>query len=217
MDGGDVRRGFHHAVQLRVLTDGVDAVIHGLQGGDEAAGHGGVDDRLGLGALHRPDHLCVGHVELVFHLSAEDVPVGLHLLLHIVGHGDDEHAVAGDGVVQLARMELGQLHALIALPRLIEEAAQQLDGVGTLLVDVVARVSARESLQLGTQEELTGAGSLTLKGELRSGVAATGARDENLALVLRIQIDEVVARHESALHALGTAQSRLLVASEDAL
>ena len=114
-------------------------------------------------------------------------------------------------------MELGQLHAFVAFHGLEDEAGYHLDGVGTLLVDVVARVAAYESLQLATQEELAGAGSLALDGELSLRVAATGTRHEDLALVLRVQVDEVVARHEVGLHALGTRQSRLLVACEHAL
>ena len=86
-------------------------------------------------------------MELVLHLRGKHVPVGTHVLLEVVGHGHHEVAVAGDGIVEFAAMELCQRDALVAFHRLEDEACEQFDGVGALLVDVVARVPAYESLQ----------------------------------------------------------------------
>ena len=182
--GSDVRRRLDHAVQLGVLADGVDAIVDGLQSPHEATGHVGRQDALSVGALHGPHHLLLSDVELVGHVGGEDVPVGLHILLQVRRYADDEHAVAGYGVVQLARVELCQAHTLIAAHGLEEEAPEELDGVGTLLVDVVARVSADESLQLCLDKEVTLGCLFALEGEASLCVASTGTADENLAFVL---------------------------------
>ena len=70
-------------------------------------------------------------------------------------------------------MELCQAHAVVSLHGLIEETTQHFDGIGTLLVDVIARMAANKSLQLGSQEKQVGS-SFTLEGEFCRGVAATG-------------------------------------------
>ena len=119
--------------------------------------------------------------------------------------------------MQLAAVELGELDALVALHLLEEEAAEQLDGVGTLLIDVVARVSADEAFQRAFDEERTFGCCLTLEGELGRRITSASTTDEDLALVLRVEVDQVVARHEAGLHAFGTGQPGLLVAGEDAL
>ena len=50
--------------------------------------------------------------------------------------------------MQLARIELCQTDALILLHLSKEESSEQLDSIGALLVDIVARVSAYQALQL---------------------------------------------------------------------
>ena len=107
MDAGDVARGLHHSAKGLVLTDGIDAIVNCLYGPDKILGHLWLDDLLGLGTLHREDHRLVGHVELVFHLGSEHIPVGSYVLFQVVGYRDDEVAVAGDGIVEIAAMELG--------------------------------------------------------------------------------------------------------------
>ena len=172
---------------------------------------------MGIGALHRPHHLGVGDVELVLDIGGEDVPVGLDVLLEVVGNGNDKHAVARDGVMKLAAVELSEADALILGHLGKEEAAQQLDGVGTLLVDVVARVATHKALQLGTHEEVACRHLRAPEGKLGGGVASSGTGNEDFALVLGVEVDEEVAGHEACLHALGTCQPGLFVTGEDAL
>ena len=67
------------------------------------------------------------------------------------------------------------------------------------------------------QEEETFRRVVALETEGSDCAAAAGAGDEDLALVLRVEVDEVVACHESGLHADGTRELRLLIACEDTL
>ena len=55
--------------------------------------------------------------------------------------------------MHLTAIELSQTDTFILLHLCKKETAQQLDGIGTLLVDVVTRVATHKSLQLGTQEK----------------------------------------------------------------
>ena len=102
LNAGDIAAGLNHSVQGRVLTNGVDAVVDSLQGKDEVAGYGILDDGLSIGRLHGPYHLRIGHMELVLYIGGKDIPVGLDILLQSIGNGDNKHAVARNGVVHLA-------------------------------------------------------------------------------------------------------------------
>ena len=119
--------------------------------------------------------------------------------------------------MHLSAIELCQTNALILLHLLEQETAQQLDGVGTHLVDVVTRVATHQALQLSTQEEAASGSLFLLETERGGSITSTGTRHEDFSLVLGIQVDEVVARHEAGLHTLGTRQSRLFIACKDAL
>ena len=117
--------------------------------------------------------------------------------------------------MQLSGIELSQTQPITFL-RLIEEAGKNLQRVGAFLVDVVARVSANEAFQRTTHEEDALRSLFALVAECGGGVAAAGTADEHLAFVLRVEVDEHIASHETGLHALGTRQSGLFVAREKA-
>ena len=67
-------------------------------------------------------------------------------------------------------------------------------------------MSTNQSLQLATQEERTLRSILALEGEAGLRIAASSTGHEDLTLILRIKVDEVVARHETRLHTLGTSR-----------
>ena len=113
-------------------------------------------------------------------------------------------------------VELCQAHRALLLLH-VEEPGDNLDGIGTFLVDVVARVSAIQSFHGYTEEEKTRRGFLTLKAESGGGVLAACARYENLSFLLRVDVDEHIARHKTGLHAESTGQTCLLVAGEHTL
>ena len=77
-------------------------------------------------------------------------------------------------------------------------------------------MSAHQALQLSLHEEQSCGSRLALEGKRGRCGATAGARDEDFALVLRVEVDEVVTRHESGLHAHRSRQSGLLVAGKDA-
>ena len=127
------------------------------------------------------------------------VPVGLDLFLLIRGNSEDDLAVAGDGVVHLTGVPLCQEQRHLRLLE-VKESCDNLNGVGALLLDVIAGVSTVETFEAALQEEVAFGGILTLELERGDGATATGAGDKDLPLVLGVEIDEVVAGHKSSLH-----------------
>ena len=96
-------------------------------------------------------------MELILYLRSEDVPVGTYLLLCLVLDSEYNLTVARDGIVHLATVEANQAEFTIQFLVLQEEeTGKNLDGIGALLVDVIARVTAVESLQGSFHEEIAG-------------------------------------------------------------
>ena len=75
--------------------------------------------------------------------------------------------------MHLTTIELSQTDTLIAIDGLEQETTQQLDSVGTLLIDIVARVTTYQALQLGTHKEIACRNLCTLEGKLGSSITAT--------------------------------------------
>ena len=215
-DAGHVVRRFHEPRDFLVLTHGENAVVQGLHHLHDARAHVLRKNRLGIGTFHRKLHRFLRHVVFLLDLRRKNVPVGLHLVFLVRGNSKHGHTVARNGVVELTRVELGEAQS-VALLRLIEEAGERFHGVGALLLDVAARMAAHKALQRSFHEEPALRSLFALVGERGGRRPATCAADENLAFVLRVEVDEHVARHESGLHALGTRQSGLFVARENTL
>ena len=117
-------------------------------------------------------HGSVSNVILVLNVGCEHVPVNTYSLLLGCGNGKYDDTVARNGVVQLARVELSQTYVHLVLLH-IEETVENLDSVGALLVDVVARVSTLQALDRSLHEEVTLRSLLAVECELhRSGLAA---------------------------------------------
>ena len=198
-----------------VLAHGEDAVGHADEGFDEAVAGGLVDD-LGLFGLaaHLEPHVRLGDEIFLFELGGQHVEVCAHLFLIFHGHAADGVAVARNGVVEAAALDVNQAHAVVEV--LVEHAGQELVGVGAFLLDVVAGMAAHQALHLDLEEETAGGCGLFLHVEEGLGVGTAGAADEDFAFVLRVKVEQVLAGHEAGLDARGTAQAGLFGAGEEA-
>ena len=85
--------------------------------------------------------------------------------------------------MQLTAVEFYQLNPFVAFHCLENETGEEFNGIGALLVDIVAGVSAHESFQGAFQEETALQSLLALEGELGCGITTTCATDEDLTLV----------------------------------
>ena len=145
----------------------------------------------------------------------EHIPIGAHVLLYIVRNSHYNASVAWYGVVQFARIETSQAYIVFFLFQ-VNKSRKQLDGVGSFLVNVVARVSARKSLNRNLQEEIVFGGLFFFKMEHSMRATAACTRHENLPFVFRIKVDEPVACHKSGFHSRCASHLCFFVAGENA-
>ena len=98
--------------------------------------------------------------------------------------------------------------------KLGKETVQQLIGVRTVLVDVIARMSARQSLNFHVEEEIILRGINLGVGKLSGRIGTSGTTDEQLALVFRVEVNQNVAIHETFLQGESSRQAGFLVHGE---
>ena len=178
----DIARSLNHSAQSWVLADGKHAIGYALKGHDDTATNIGRHYLFGISTFHSKLHGGVGNVEFVGHFVGENVPIGTHILLHVVGNGYHNTSVAWYGVVQLARIKASQAHVVFFLFQ-VNKSCKQLNGVGAFLVDVVARVSASKSLNRNLQEEMAFGRFFFFEMEYGMCAASACTRNEYLSFV----------------------------------
>ena len=142
LNAGDIARSLYHPCNGLVLTVGQRTVVYGLYGANHILPDGLGHHLDGIGAFQTEIHRLFGHVEFICHFCGKDIPVGLDLFLQFCGHGKHHLTVARNSIVQFSAIETCQTQAGDFLLLDKQEAGQNLDGIGALLVDVVARVPA---------------------------------------------------------------------------
>ena len=133
-------------------------------------------------------------------LRRQHVEVDAHLLFLGKRHCAHGVALAGNGVVQAAALNVYE--AQVGFFKLCHEIAhEEFVGVGAFLVDVVARVSARQPFNADFEAEIAFGHALFFKFEAGRGAHAAGTAHEHLPLVFRVEVDEEVACHKARLQA----------------
>ena len=134
---GKVAGCLRHAAQSLVLTNSIDSVVNSLQGIDKTTSRVIVDNRFWIVAAHAPYHLGIRHMEFIIDFCGEDVPVGTDVFLDSLRDGKYEKATTGNSIMQTATMQAYQMNILITLHLLIDETGNDLQTIGTLLVDII--------------------------------------------------------------------------------
>ena len=230
LDRRPLRRGDNDAVALRELhrsevRRGLDQPRNGERHGHDPVGnaHQRVDQRRLRPAV---EHLVdVGHLverdfeigfaeaEFGFEVRGEKVVTLDELLLEAGRNAEDGVSLAGNGIAEVAAVEIAQFEfeRLHAVP---QQARHGLVRVDAALVDVVARVSALKVRHVDTEERVVLRRRLHRVVERGDGVDAARTADEDFALVLRIEVDEVFAREHPLAQLERTREARLLVDGE---
>ena len=132
------------------------------------------------------------------------------------GEGDEGVRLAGYSVAQVAAVYLAEVEVVL-VGTLSQEAGQQLVGVGMAQVDVATGVSALQTFHLHAAAEVALRHVDFPVGELGHGIHASRATDEQLAFVLRVEVEQDVTAKKAFLQGEGTGEARFLVYGEKAL
>ena len=192
---------FHRSEVGRSL----DQPRHGERHGDHAVGNAhqrvdqpelrpGIEHLVDLGHLvERNLEIGLAEAEFGFQVGGKKVVAFDELGLEPCRDAEDGVRLARDRIAQVAAVEIAQLQfeRLHAVP---QEACDGLVGIDASLVDVVARVPALQVGNVDAEEGVVLRRLFHRIPERGDGVDAAGTADEDLALVLRVEVDEVFAR-----------------------
>ena len=160
LHAGHIAAGFHQPRDFLVLAHGQHAVVKSLKGTDDACGGLGRQNKLGVNALHGELHCGVGYMVFLCHVGGKDVPGGFHFFFLVERNAEHHGTVARDGVVHLAGVETGETAAILLVDG-VKEACKDLDGVGPLLVDVIAECPPQSPFNVALMKNCpSGAASL---------------------------------------------------------
>ncbi len=189
----------------------IHAVLCCEAGCHQSLGGAGVDHGgRGVDALH-------GHLDVWFRALVLVLDVGGYGVDHsgeglLVGrlHAHHSHGVACDGVVEVAGVDACQA-VVNLLAQHIEDARYLLGGACQPLVDVGARVPAHELAELDGEIAEVGWCGLGLIVEQHGGDHTAGAANGDYAVVLAVEVEQVVAHEHVGLYVGGTGEACLLV------
>ena len=140
----------------------------------------------------------------------------LEILLRLCGDTYDGVCLARNSVAQVTAVEVGKDN-LEGVDSVVEEASKELVRVSATLVDVVARVATQQVAYLKAYEGVALGSLLGLILHSSNGIDTTCAADEELALILRVEVDEVLTSEHALAKAKGTCETCLLVHGEQRL
>src|SRR5574344_130650 len=172
--------------------------------------------RFWLFTFHFELHIRIGHMEFFFYMGNKDVPVNPDILFFIKGNSKYGITVTRDGVVHFPRIKLSQTNRIF-LPGVIQETGKNLDGIRTLLVNIITRMSASKSFYRYTNEEQIVCRRALTDFKMSAGADATCATDAYLAFVFAVQIDKQVAGHKVSFHAMSACKTSFFITGKHAL
>ena len=131
---------------------------------------------------------------------------------------DAEYGVcgAGNGVAQVAAVDLYE-RQLVFEAQIIEEACEELVGIGSAEVYVAARVASEAARDLEAEIMEVGGRERSLVGEQAGGVYAAGAAYEDFGVVLGVEVEQDRAREHAVAEIVGAGESGLLIDGEESL
>ena len=209
----EVRRGLHQPRNRK--RHGNHAIGNTHQRVDQPELRPCVEHLLDLRHLvQRDPEIRLPEAELRFEIRGEQ-PVAFHeIVFQARRNAEDRVGLARDRIPQVAPVEIAQ-PKLARLHPVPQEPRNRLVRIDAPLVDVVPRVAAQQVRNVHPEKGVVLRRRLHRAVERRDRVDAPRATDEQFALVLRIEVDEVFAREHPLAQFEGPRQARLLVHREE--
>ena len=152
-------------------------------------------------------------MEFGLQVGGEQIIAFDELAFEPLRHAENGVGFAGNGVAEVSAVEVAQFQfaRLHAVP---QQARNGLVRVDAALVDVVARVPTLQIRNVNAEEGVILRRRLHRAVERGDGVDAARTADEDLALILRIEIEEVFAREHPLAQFERAREARLLIDGE---
>ena len=123
--------------------------------------------------------------------------------------------LAGYGIVQIASVYLAEAHA-VTLHQGSQVTVQNLVGIRPVLVNVIARMTSRQSLDCHTEEEISFGSLHHRTGKFGRSARTACTSDKQFAFILRVKVQQNISVHETFFQRKGSRQSGFFVYGKQA-
>ena len=175
-----------------------------------------VDDHIGSRTAQRDREVRLGELILGTNLLCKLLQLNLKLLCVLLGHTEDCISLARDCVAQVTAAEVAQTYVELLLGD-PQHTCNDLIRISQTVVDVVTRVTSLQIRHVQTIVDIILRRYLRRKAERSDGVDTARATDEDLALVLRVEINQILSREHTLAQLESTRKTRLLINREESL
>ena len=150
------------------------------------------------------------HRILILQLCLEHIQFHAHSLFFRHRHRTYGIRLTRNGIVQVTAVNLTQTQ-VAPVQETHQVTVQQLVRIRTVLVDVISRVTAGQSLHCHTEKEITFWSRYHRTRIYRSSSRTSGTTDKEFSVVFRIQINQDISIHETFFQCKRTCQARFLI------
>ena len=150
------------------------------------------------------------YAEFVFNFSSIDVHVDTYIFLMLHRYGTKSTSFTRNGIVQVTAIDFTKIHIVLG-SYLTQETVQQLVGIGTILADVITRVTTCQTLDCYVEEKIILWSINFFVSKFSSSVCTTSTTDEEFAFVFRIEVNQDVTIHKTFLQSESTSQTGFFV------
>ena len=150
------------------------------------------------------------HRKLILYLSQEYIQCHPYIFFISHRHGTNGMGFSRNGIMQVTSVNVTQTQ-IILLHQDYQETVEQLVGIGTILIDVITRMSASQSFNCHTEEEITFRSCCHRARKFSCGTGTSGTADKQFTFIFRIQVYQNIPAHETFFQGKRSGQSRFLI------
>ena len=165
--------------------------------------------KLNLSTLLNQSKLCAESL-------GKGLCIGHKLLCLCAWYTQDDVGLAWNGVAEISAIEVCELSTEQSCATLCDTRCQ-LVGVGVSLVDIVTRVTTQKTTYAHLVEGVVAWALLGHKRQVGQCVDTSRTTDKDLALILRVEVDEVLALHHTLAEVECSCEASLLVYRKECL
>ena len=127
-----------------------------------------------------------------------------------LGNAHNGIRLARNGIAQITALDTGQTHTALGRGR-CNETRSDLYRICASLVYIVTRMSAEHIGRIETVIQIFRRCLLAFTTQRRNGIHTAGTSDKDLSLVLRVEIDQILAADHALTQIEGSRKARLFI------
>ena len=125
-------------------------------------------------------------------------------------NGTNGRSFTWNGIMQITTVNLTKIH-IVLRSHLSQETVEQLIGIGTVLINIITRMTTSQALDSYLKEEIILRSIDFRISKFSCCIGTTGTTDEQFAFIFRVKINQDMTVHESFFQSKSTCQTSFFI------